>query len=61
MGDRQLTKSINQNSSILPWEIPWTEEPYGLQSLGCQRTGHHLVTERTRARTHIHTHKDKCY
>ena len=25
------------HSSILAWEIPWTEEPGGLQSLGLQR------------------------
>ena len=23
--------------SILAWEIPWTEEPHGLQSMGSQR------------------------
>ena len=22
------------------WKIPWTEEPYGLQSIGPQRVGH---------------------
>ena len=27
-------------SSILPWRIPWTEEPGGLQSTGSQRVGH---------------------
>ena len=32
-------------SSILAWEIPWTEEPGGLQSLGSQRVGHDLVTK----------------
>ena len=26
--------------SILAWEIPWTEEPGGLQSMGSQRVGH---------------------
>ena len=26
--------------SILAWEIPWTEEPGRLQSLGLQRAGH---------------------
>ena len=26
-------------SSILAWEIPWTEEPSGLQSVGLQRAG----------------------
>ena len=23
-------------SSILAWKIPWTEEPGGLQSMGCK-------------------------
>ena len=27
------------NSSILAWEIPWTEEPDGLQSMGVQESG----------------------
>ena len=26
-------------SSILPWRIPWTEEPGGLQSMRSQRFG----------------------
>ena len=26
--------------SMLTWEIPWTEEPGGLQSMGSQRLGH---------------------
>ena len=36
------------HSSILIWKIPWTEEPGGLQSMGLQRVGHDLVTERAR-------------
>ena len=28
------------HSSILVWEIPWTEEPGGLQSMGLQRVRH---------------------
>ena len=32
-------------SSILAWEIPWTEEPGWLQSMGSQRVGHNLATE----------------
>ena len=28
------------HSSILAWEILWTEEPGGLQSMGSQRVGH---------------------
>ena len=27
------------------WEIPWTEEPGGLQSMGLQRVGHDLATK----------------
>ena len=33
------------HSSILAWEIPWTEEPGGLQTMGLQRVGHDLVTK----------------
>ena len=29
---------------VLAWEIPWTEEPGGLQSMGSQRVGHDWVT-----------------
>ena len=34
-----LEKEIATHSSILAWEIPWTEEE-GLQSMGSQRIGH---------------------
>ena len=30
-------KEIATHSSILAWEIPWTEEPGGLQLIGSQR------------------------
>ena len=30
----------SEHSSILAWEIPCTEEPGGLQSMGLQRVGH---------------------
>ena len=32
-----LEKRMAIHSSILAWEIPWTEEPGGLQSMGSQR------------------------
>ena len=32
-----LEKEMATHSSILTWEIPWTEEPGGLQSMGSQR------------------------
>ena len=38
-------KEIVTHSSILAWEIPWTEEPGGLQTMGLQRVGHGLVTK----------------
>ena len=36
------------HSSILPWEIPWTEEPGWLQSMRWQRVTYKLATERAR-------------
>ena len=35
--DDPLEKEMANHSSILVWEIPWTEEPGGLQSMGLQR------------------------
>ena len=32
-----LEKEMAAHSSILAWEIPWTEEPGGLQSMGSQK------------------------
>ena len=32
-----LGKEIATDSSILDWEIPWTEEPGWLESVGSQR------------------------
>ena len=33
-------KEMTTDSSILIWEIPWTKEPGGLQSMGLQRVRH---------------------
>ena len=33
-----LEKGMATISSILAWEIPWTEEPGGLQSMGSQES-----------------------
>ena len=35
-----LQEEMATHSSILAWEIPWTEECDGLQSMGSQRVGH---------------------
>ena len=37
-----LEKEMAMHSNILAWEMPWTEEPGGLQSMGWQRIGHNL-------------------
>ena len=38
--------------SILAWEIPWTEEPGRLQSIGSQRVRHNWATEQRQKQTH---------
>ena len=35
-----LEKEMATYSSILAWEIPWTEETGGLQRMGLKRVGH---------------------
>ena len=52
-----LEYKMATHSSILAWEIPWTEEPARLQSVGCRRVGCDLVT----THTHTHTHTHECY
>ena len=39
-----LEEKVATHSSILAWEIPWTEEPGGLQSTGPQRVRHNSAT-----------------
>ena len=40
-----LEKGIATHSSILDWEMPWTEEPSRLQPMGLQRVGHNWATK----------------
>ena len=35
-----LEEGMATHSSILAWEIPWTEEPGGLMSIGLQTVRH---------------------
>ena len=42
------------HSSILVWEIPWTEKPGELQSMGLERVEHIWVVKHT----HTHTRTD---
>ena len=37
--EEPLEEEMTTPSSILAWEIPWTEEPGGPQSMGSQRVG----------------------
>ena len=40
-----LEKQMATQSSILAWEIPWTDEPGRPQSTESQRVGHDLATK----------------
>ena len=40
-----LEKEMVTHSRILAWEIPWTEELGGLQSMGSQKVRLNLVTK----------------
>ena len=51
-----MEKEMVTHSSVLAWEIPWTEEPVGLHSMGSQRVGHDWANEH--AGTHTHTHAE---
>ena len=45
-GPARFPEEGNGNhSSILAWEIPWTGEHGGLQSMGWQRVRHNLVSK----------------
>ena len=43
--EHPLEEEIATHSSILAWEIPWTEESGELQSMASQRVKHSLATE----------------
>ena len=49
-----LEEEMATHFSILAWEIPWTEEPGGLQSMGLQRFGHDLATEQQQQRRDLY-------
>ena len=40
--ENPLEEEMTTHSSILSWEIPWTEEPGRLRSIGSQRVGTQL-------------------
>ena len=42
-----VKEEMATQSSILAWEMLWTEEPGGLQPMGSQRVGHDLAIKPT--------------
>ena len=62
-----LEEGMETHSSILAWEIPWAEEPGGLQSIGSQRVRHDwsdlaydlLLDFETRGQTSVLIHTTK--
>ena len=42
-----LKKEMVAHSSILAWEVPWTEEPGELQSMELQQVRNNLATKDT--------------
>ena len=41
-----LEKEMTTHSSVLAWEIPWTEKPGGIEfHMELHRVGHNLITK----------------
>ena len=54
-----LEKEMATHSSILAWEVPWTEELCGLQSRGFRSVQHDWVYKHTHTHTHTHIFLEK--
>ena len=52
-GEDPLEKEMAAHSSILPWRIPWTEEPGRLHSMG------HKESDTTEQITHTHINRNE--
>ena len=50
MEKNPLEKEMATHSSILAWEIPWTEEPARPQSMGIARVRDNVVTKHNNKR-----------
>ena len=55
--EEPLEKEMATHSSILGWEIPWTEEPGGLQSMESQRVRDDLATKQQQQSCYICKYK----
>ena len=51
--ENPLEKEMATYSSILAWEMPWTEEPGGPQSMGSQRVRHDWATSLSNLRKKV--------
>ena len=51
-----LEKETATHFSTLAWEIPWTEEPGGLQSMGPQSVRHDLATQQQQHVSYLTAH-----
>ena len=51
-----LEKEMATHSSTRAWEIPWTEEPGGLQLMGSQRVRQDLVTKEQQQQIVLHNY-----
>ena len=49
------------HSSILAWEIPWTDEPGGLQSTRSQKVGHDSSLHSLRSLDHVRETQDELF
>ena len=57
---RSLEKGMATHSSILAWEILWTEDPGRLQSTGGLKESE-MTKRLTQVSSHIHTHSTHIY
>ena len=48
-----LEKGMATYPGVLAWEIPWTEEPDGLQSVGCKRVRYDPVMKQQHHSSHF--------
>ena len=56
--EKEMVTQIT-HTSILAWEILWTEEPGGLQSMHFQRVGQNLATKQQHTHAHAYIYKER--
>ena len=56
-----LEKEMSTHSSILAWEIPWTEEPGQLQPIGSQRVRYYSTLHNRDNRYIVVSHFYLCF